>query len=108
MGSSEMKRTIEEETFYRISIAKNKKLEELTKVKDRVAWLLANIPPTRNSDEVLIEKYRECFGKDCATESIRRSRQRLQNQEFWCPPLQEVAEQRAGAEQAVRQWARGE
>lgn len=103
-----MTQTLEEQTFMRISQAKNKKLQELSKVKDRVAWILANMPKTRNSDEVLIEQYRQAFGKDCATESIRRTRQKLQNEEYWCPPLPEVAEQREGAQQAVRQWARGE
>jgi hypothetical protein len=67
-----------------------KALEVLTKVEDKVAYILENDPASRDSDRVLIVEYLKTFHKAKtiddllrkdvpSMESIRRTRQKLQS-----------------------------
>jgi len=54
-------------------------------IKQKVEWLLAHCEDCRNDDLHLVQHYWSKFGKT-NTESIRRSRARIQNDEEMYPP----------------------
>lgn len=61
-------------------------MAELATASQRVEWLLSRSTACRNSDEILIKWYRKFFGENCSTETIRRTRQHIQNTKGEYPP----------------------
>lgn len=115
-----MRRTRKQKLFYysrpglyRLTI------EELKTVEERVLWLLRRRESFRNNDMSLIWGYwrifdnldttkldAESFKKLTSPESIRRVRQKIQNDYgLWLPTTKEVLEARKIKESAVRDWA---
>lgn len=101
-------------------------IQKLNKTKERVGYILQNHEKARNSDSWLICKYWATFypgkikrdDKDRAMvyldeivefqsiESIRRTRQKIQNDEkLWQPTDPEVRKQRGISEEEYKQWA---
>lgn len=112
-----MKKDRQELLFYFTMFPFKKKIDEMRKVTEKTAWILANYPFTRNSDKALIFKYwreadkiievtEENYDKLTIAESITRSRRKLQNElGLYLPTDEEIIEQRRINEDAVRSWA---
>jgi hypothetical protein len=92
--------------------------EELKLVKGRVDWILQNYPSSRNSDFILTLIYYRQFHslpfpyleyeaiKELPTmESIRRVRQKIQNEEHRWLPTDETVIRRRSKQSAMRRWA---
>lgn len=101
-------------------------IARLQKTKERVAYILQNYETARNSDSWLICKYWSVFSpekiqrdhngramiyleditKMQSLESIRRSRQIIQNKDKdWPPTDPEVRKQRGISEEIYKEWA---
>jgi hypothetical protein len=98
----------------------------LNRTKERVGYLLSQHEKARNSDSWLICKYWATFYPQKITrdekgramiyldemvdvqssESIRRTRQKIQNEEkMWMPTDPEVRKQRGISEEVYKEWA---
>ena len=115
-----MKRTREEKLFYYSQPGLyNKKIEELETAEEQVLHLLKHDPELRNDDTLLLFAYwRQIDGYkgelDQETlkgltnfETIRRVRQKIQNEYYkFLPTKEDIIESRKICQKAIEAWTR--
>ena len=110
---------IQKVLYYTSKTFVEKIVEDLEEIEEKVAWLLANNEHLRNCDMCLVidywkyvDKIRENIletryeiHKATSFESIRRSRQYIQNElNLWLPTEANIIEERGIKKEAVEKW----
>lgn len=91
--------------------------QEFKRVKDKVEWILEKFPHTRNAKPlvVVLHIWKYCDGLDLDidkligqhpsdTETIRRTMQKIQNEEGRFLPVQDVMEMRDERQENIRKF----